>query len=164
MQSITDGNEIKSLNKWVKVILWIACGAWMILLTILSSQDGSATVKTSGRLTAFVMGLFRVPAANRVQVEGILRISAHFVLFFVLGGLLYSVIRITWDKAGSAHLWALGICGALGIMDEVKKVFIAGRHLSWEEAGLNVIGAWCGTIFAMVVTHFIADKRRKHQT
>jgi VanZ family protein len=142
-------------------MLWFAFGAWLILLTILSSEDGFTTAQTSGRLTVFVMGLFRIPALHQAKVESILRISAHFVLFFVLGGLLYSVIRITWDKAGSAHLWALGICFILGIMDEVKKVFIAGRHLSWEEAGLNVIGAWCGIIFAMVVIHFIEIKWTK---
>ena len=36
-------------------------------------------------------------------------------------------------------------------LDEVKKLFISGRHLSWEEAGLNVIGGWCGIIIASAV-------------
>lgn len=139
------------MNKWVKVIFWIVFGAWLIFLTILSSEDGFSTSQTSGKFTVFFMVLFHIPKVYHDRVEMILRISAHFVGFFVLGWLLYSAMRFTWAKSERIHLWAWGFCGILGIMDEVKKVFIAGRHLSWEEAGLNIIGAWCGIIIVMIV-------------
>ena len=150
------------MNRWLKVILWVVFCAWLILLTILSSEDGSATAQTSGKITAFVMELFRIPTAHQAKVETILRIAAHFILFFLLGGLLYAAMRVTWVNARFVHIWALGICGVLGIMDEVKKIFITGRHLSWEEAGLNVIGAWCGIIVAMFVIQSIFTRQSIH--
>ena len=81
---------------------------------------------------------------------------AHFVCFFGLGALLYAAMRMTRQKLGNIHFWAAGICVAIGILDEVKKVFISGRHLSWAEAWLNVIGAWCGIIAAMVVIELVS--------
>ena len=124
--------------------IWAGSLAWMIFLFWLSSENGEATTRTSRALAVFLLPLLRLSPEHLLPLEAALRSAAHFVGFFILGLLAYAAVRLTWKQAKGAALWAIGVCSALGIADEVKKLWIAGRHLHWEEAGLNVLGACCG--------------------
>ena len=93
-----------------------------------------------------VVRLLGLPSAKLTQVDTLLRTLAHFGGFFVLGALAYSAARLTWPGVGRIGLYVFLACGAMAMLDEVKKVFIPGRHLSWSEAGLNALGALCGVL------------------
>ena len=138
------------------ILLWCLAVLWLVFLTFLSSQSGPDTGRLSRWLADIVTRLLRLAPRYRWEVEALLRTAAHFVCFFGLGALLYAALRMTRQKLGNIHFWAAGIVSVLGVLDEVKKVFIIGRHLSWAEAGLNVIGAWCGIIAAMVVIELVS--------
>lgn len=134
------------LKKRANLWMWMLCFLWVILLLWLSSEDGPATARTSGRLAALVVRLLGLPSAKLTQVDTLLRTLAHFGGFFVLGALAYSAARLTWPGVGRIGLYVFLACGAMAMLDEVKKVFIPGRHLSWSEAGLNALGALCGVL------------------
>jgi VanZ family protein len=85
--------------------------------------------------------LFRLPAADVPALDRTLRTAAHFFCFAVLGALLLAALLGTFRKLRGAVGWAAGLCAGIGVLDEVKKAFVPGRHLSWPEAGINVISA-----------------------
>ncbi len=136
--------------------IWGFTLAWFAFIIFLSSQPGEATAKISLALARFLLRLLNLHESRLDALHAFLRTTAHFVGFFVLGALLYAAMRMTRQKMGNIHFWAAGIVSVLGVLDEIKKVFISGRHLSWAEAGLNVIGAWCGIIAAMAVMGLIS--------
>lgn len=96
-----------------------------------------------------MLHLFQLPAQRLAQTDRALRTLAHLLGFFVLGGLLYAALIPIWAGVGERFSKALVIGATFAVLDEIKKIAIAGRHLSWLEAGLNVLGAVCGTLVAL---------------
>lgn len=68
-----------------------------------------------------------------------LRVSAHVVVYVVLGAL----VRLAWLSAPTVII-ILAVAG-VGIIDEWIKQF--GRHCSFKKMGLNVVGV----VFRMIV-------------
>ncbi len=140
-------------------MLWLVCILWLGVLIWLSSEDGTATAQTSGRLTAFVVALFRLPARDFEKVDHALRTAAHGVGFMILGWLAYTALRLTREAIRRPALWVIAVCGPIAVLDEVKKLLIAGRHLSWPEAGLNVLGVCAGVAIAAGLYRLVRRKR-----
>ena len=69
--------------------------------------------------------------------EGLLRRIAHVALFLLLA--LFS--GLGFGRYGFVFIWAF--------LDELTKIPIPGRHFSWFDVGLNILGAAAGT--ALVV-------------
>lgn len=68
--------------------------------------------------------------------EGVLRRAAHVFLFAVLG--LFAGEGWGWIGVAVAAVW--------GLIDEATKVWIPGRHFSWIDVGLNLIGCVIGLL------------------
>jgi len=73
--------------------------------------------------------------------EGLLRRLAHVFLFLVLGVLTGA--GFGWIGIGAAAVWA--------VVDELTKPLIPGRHFSWIDVGLNLVGVAAGCLVWMVV-------------
>ena len=132
----------------LRCVLWTATVLWLILCFYLSWQTGEATGKLSQRLSHFLIDLL-----NRVgitpdpqQFHANLRLFAHFGVFFVTGVLLASAIAATFPQSNRIILLSVStvLCAIIAVLSEVGKLNVPGRHLTWSEAGLNIIGAVCG--------------------
>jgi len=66
--------------------------------------------------------------------EGLLRRLAHVFLFLVLGVLTGA--GFGWIGIGAAAVWA--------VVDEATKPLVPGRHFSWIDVGLNLVGVAVG--------------------
>jgi len=105
----------------------IAAVAWALGIVYLSHANGEVTAHQSRGLASFT----KLP-------ERFLRISAHFVCFFVLGLL-------------SGHAWGktaqlCGVLSALAFLDEWTKKLVSVRHFCWYEALINVISVVAGVL------------------
>ena len=139
---------------WVsRAVLWGLALLWLVMITFLSSQPGPDTAQTSLSLALFLLRVFNLPQTSLQPFHLALRTLAHIFGFFVLGALFYAALHSTYPSKKHLWVWAGVITGLIGILDEVKKLFILGRHLSWLEAGLNVLGAFCGIGAIMVFIH-----------
>ena len=134
----------------LRPLLWLFCLTWLAVLVWLSSQDGAATAETSIRIAKFLMRLWQIPAARLADVDSLLRTLAHFAGFLVLGCAAFVTVRLTWPKQRHSALWVIALCSPIAVLDEVKKIFIPGRHLSWAEAGLNILGVAVGVTIPLV--------------
>ena len=66
--------------------------------------------------------------------EGLLRRLAHVFQFLVLGVLTGA--GFGWIGIGTAAVWA--------VVDEATKPLVPGRHFSWIDVGLNLVGVAVG--------------------
>lgn len=137
------------LKKQAKIILWILCFLWLVVLFWLSSEDGASTAQTSRFLSQWIVWLLQLPSKQLTQVDAKLRILAHFVGFFILGNLAATASKVTWKESKGLVLKVVAVGMMLAVLDEVKKLFITGRHLSWPEAGLNALGVVCGVLLSI---------------
>jgi VanZ family protein len=86
-------------------------------------------------------------------------------LVFILGTLTATASKITWKEAKGLGLKVIAVGAILAVLDEVKKLYISGRHLSWPEAGLNILGVVGGVLLSSWFLWWIANvKTRRSQT
>ena len=131
-------------NTPLLVALWAVSIGWLAFLIGMSSQNGQETAQTSVRVARLVMWLLGIAPAKLAPVNQALRTLAHFGCFFILGGAVCAAVQVTWPNRPHSATAVAALCSMIAVLDEVKKVFISGRHLSWPEAGLNVLGVLCG--------------------
>lgn len=108
---------------------------WFAFMTYLSHQDGEHTRRTSRELAEKLSFLdIDVGILNSK-----LRKAAHVVVFAMFTILLGITLRL-----GGYSRW--GVIGVVlwSYIDEATKPLIQGRHFSWVDVGLNLIGVVIG--------------------
>ena len=115
----------------IKLLLWrVAAVVWIVFMTALSHTPGEKSGAES-RWLARTTGVD----------EAVLRRAAHVFLFLVLG--LFAAEGWGWTGVAVAAVW--------GLVDEATKVWIPGRHFSWIDVGLNLIGCVIGLLVYLLI-------------
>lgn len=121
--------------------LWtVASAAWLALMTVLSHQRGEDTARVS-RTMAEDLGAL-LPGSDRETLNAALRKLAHVVVFGVLTLLTGRALH-----SGGLAAPAPGQLAALAVwcwLDEATKPLVPGRHFSWLDVGLNLLGVALG--------------------
>ena len=115
---------------------------WFVFMTYLSHQDGEHTGRTSRELAEKLSFL----DTDVNVLNGKLRRLAHIVVFAVLMILLGMTLRI----GGMPLRWLLTVV-VWSYVDEATKPLIQGRHFSWFDVGLNLLGTVIGGAVVAVV-------------
>jgi VanZ family protein len=148
----------------VLIILWAGTIFWF------SSQIGSVSSSTSGRIVQKVINRF-FPQMNIISPQGyqyfytrvsfLVRKTAHYSEYLILAVLLFS-----WFKAGrcgyilSAFLgWLLSTVYAW--TDEFHQTFVSGRSPMLRDTVIDSAGALTGVIVMMILTAAFAYARGK---
>jgi len=106
--------------------LWVSVVVWMGVIWGLSSipGDGFPEIGWGGNF---------------------LSIAAHFVIYFILAGLLYYAMR-EWKEilpVGRIFLIVFAVSVSYGILDEFHQLFTPGRSSSIGDVGVDVTGTLC---------------------
>ena len=129
-------NERRNLFCFLPAVLWLA------MIFFLSSQTGDDTASLSLAITRWLMRF--LPSVSESGLHLWLRKLAHVGVYFVEGALLYHALRAWLRSVGKGFFLTIAICALVAAADEAHKVLIPGRHCSWGEAALNVLGAFLG--------------------
>lgn len=137
-------------TKRIEIILWIAVVLWLLLVLFFSFQSGTSTAKASGTIAKIIYSIL-VRCGINVDYSVLhpsLRTSAHFFVFCVFGILLESAILSGSHEKNRIRpgIFCIAVYTAICIAPEVIKRWIPGRHLQWDEALLNILGAYVGMI------------------
>ena len=150
---------------------------WFLLAVFLSHQNGADTYQTSIGLAERIkdlmerMGLFEqggifasVGADPLPFVHSLLRRTAHVGIYAVLAVLVgitmrtlarHTKLRIPiWTGAAFCIFW----CWA----DEATKIPVEGRHFSWIDVGLNLLGCGIGLVVLLIIKRIHATWRKSH--
>jgi len=136
-----------------KITLILITIAWMMLIFMLSSQNGTETAQISGSIVEKVIKAFFKNASdqNIEMLHHFIRKFAHVFLFFTLGLLVGTTVKEFFEKSSIfSFLFALSIVGFCGFFDEWHKQFIQGRHFDFSEVIINVISALCALVILFI--------------
>ncbi len=150
-------NRQKNERPW-NILLWMLTLLWFGICFVLSSQDGVQTGQLSMGLSRFVIRLLGLSQDSLYLLNSHLRTSAHVVVFWVLALLGGCACGASFTQNRSAPLWPFFPSALFAVLDEVRKANIPGRHCSFTEAGLNVIGCALGCCTAYLICR--AHRRR----
>ena len=102
--------------------LWLTVAAWMITIFILSSLPGSELPKT------------RIPHADKM---------VHFVLYFILGGLIIRAFIGTYPGLRLRRLVLLSVAlvAFYAASDEFHQYFVPARSMDIVDFLVDIFGA-----------------------
>ena len=115
---------------------------WFLFMTYLSHQDGEHT----GRVSLELAEHLRFLDADMNDLNGKLRRAAHIVVFAVFTLLLGLTLRL-----GGLPLGWLLVAAVWNYVDEATKPWIQGRHFSWFDVGLNLVGTLLGGVMIWIL-------------
>lgn len=115
---------------------------WFLFMTYLSHQDGEHT----GRVSLELAEHLRFLDADMNDLNGKLRRAAHIVVFAVFTLLLELTLRL-----GGLPLGWLLVAAVWSYVDEATKPWIQGRHFSWFDVGLNLVGTLLGGVMIWIL-------------
>ncbi len=152
------------MKKWLPWVCFAATLGWMVLIFGFSAQTG----EESGRLSALLAEpltrlavLLKGPASPEMQtqlyaqIDGAVRLSAHFTEYAVLGGLL-AVLTAVLPVSGIWLPWLIGTIYAC--TDEWHQAYLPGRVCDPMDVLVDACGVLCGILVFKAITHW----RKKH--
>lgn len=122
---------------------------WLGIIFFLSGQTGEETASLSLAITRWLMRF--LPGVSETGLHSWLRKAAHVGVYFVEGALLYPALRAWLRGMGKGFCLTVAVCALIAAADEAHKALIPGRHCSWDEAALNVLGAFLGAGAVLIV-------------
>ena len=133
----------------ISIIITAAAVIWFVLAFFLSHQGGTGTTQLSLGMTRWLVRQLNRVTGFDVSVEAfhiLLRRSAHVIVFLVLAALVcMSLWLLSREYHQPLRPWiGFLFCIVFCLLDEVTKIGISGRHFSWFDVGLNVIGCLVG--------------------
>ena len=150
--------------KGFRICCFVIAVALLGAMWFFSSQDAGESAKLSGGVTRFLMRLFGIDdnPANMLKMEHIVRKTAHFCLFALLG--LSLGFAIAPPKRPVYVFWALPVAVVSAIADELHQTHVMGRGGMWQDSLLDSCGALTGILAAFVLLRVIARRMARKQS
>lgn len=135
--------SLKKAVRWIVVILWLG------LIFYLSSQPAPESRELSKSVGKLIVALKQMIAPDlTIEIHGfysLLRKSAHFFVFMVLGFLImYALSFSKIDSIKKRIGISLGLSIVFAIMDETYQYFVPGRGAQVSDVLLDSVGAMVG--------------------
>jgi VanZ family protein len=126
---------------------------WMGLIFVLSGEDKVLSSRRSGAVIEYIQKQGLSFAAETSTFE--VRKLAHFGLYFVLGILVWNVVRgYSMTRRKVALLSVLG-CALYAVSDEVHQLFSYGRSAEVRDVVIDSVAAALGVF----VCHWIQKRK-----
>ena len=149
--------DSRNFFRWGLVIVW------MMGIFLLSSQRATASSDLSGVITKWLYGvaerIFPETAFDFSTLSFIVRKTAHFFAYLILGSLVMNGFR---GKELPATKWlfrALVVCVLYAISDEIHQLYVPGRSGEVTDVLLDSVGSLIG-----IGIYFGMSKTRREHT
>lgn len=136
-----------------KLINWLPAIVWMMLIFIFSAQPAAQSNELSSGLTKVLVDVLgKVLPLNAetctindfaVQMNHIVRKSAHFSIYLVLGILVSGAMIKSGNKKRTVVI-SLLICSVYAASDELHQLFVPGRGCQLKDVLIDSAGAFTG--------------------
>lgn len=113
---------------------------WMIVIFIMSSFTASESGGQSNFIVELIVSIFNFNDIDLVSL--MVRKLAHFIEYFILGLLVFNMIKC-YDKR---IYIAIIICVLYAISDEIHQLFVVGRSCQIMDMFIDSIGSFSGIL------------------
>ncbi len=163
------------MNK--KIILWLLLIFWCSVIFFFSSQQATQSSSLSGHITKVVADVIdnikklSIPAFSELKhldkeklmqiLETVIRKSAHFSIFAVLGAISFSLSECYFKRKPKIFAISFLFCVLYAFSDEFHQLFVPGRSGNILDVLIDSSGALVGNIFVMCFAQKVFRKRVK---
>lgn len=151
-----------------KALRFIITGLWCLMIFMFSANSADTSGKQSGRIVGIVIDVFvpdydSLSEARQEQITDtvtfIVRKSAHFTEYLVLGALVFWCLYKTKDKRLRTALAAV-LTSLYSVTDELHQLFSDGRSCELRDVLIDTCGGITGALGALLI-FVIWEKRTK---
>ncbi len=152
-----------------RMCLFIMVIAWMGLIFSLSSQNAKESSQLSGGMIIKVLNsvpvLRELPYEQKEEIRNmihfVVRKTAHFTLYMVLGILVY----LLCDDFRFRHsfITAVLICLIYAVSDEIHQLFSAGRSAEVRDVIIDTFGASVGGTLVILLKKLTKNIRLRQK-
>lgn len=135
-------------------ILTIITISWFYFMNYLSHQTGEETTEFSKGIAKKITEYFQLENYN--EIHYIIRKLAHPFVFAILVVLVLFTLTQKYKNRKIFIVTAIFIV-LLTWIDEVTKLLVYGRHFSWQDTLLNLLGVVVGIII-FILSYFWQKK------
>lgn len=138
---------------------------WMIVIFMFSNQNADSSQSTSDKVASGIVDAAEVVTKQEIPKEDredfiedtrvLIRKSAHFMLYFVLGVLTY--LTFTSYSIPKTVLFSIIFCFLYACSDEIHQMFSDGRTAKIIDIFIDT----CGSCLAIGMCYFV--KRLKNR-
>lgn len=142
--------------KKIRVISWTAVAIWMAFIFLFSAQPATQSNSLSeGVVKALVRTINIIyPVGMEVsttqayldRLNGIVRESAHGVVYLVLALLVFNTFRKNGIPGGKTFLLTIAVCAFYAATDEIHQLFVPGRAGELFDFAVDFTGALTGSL------------------
>lgn len=154
-------------------IFWIVLVFWMAFIFYMSAQTGSESARMSSPFAVRAAEIL-VPGYEEMtdeqqqaavyKVEAIIRKTAHFTEYAILGFFAYLVVQLYISNRIKALFLAWGCSTLYAASDELHQLFVKGRSCQFRDVCIDSAGACAGaivSIFIIFMIFLLKNKRHK---
>jgi VanZ family protein len=139
--------------KYTKQLYSIAAVVWMAFIFIFSGEERTTSSGRSDQIISYLKQS-GVPILENIKTFFVRKL-AHFGLYFVLGILVWNVVRgYSMTRRMVALLSVLG-CALYAVSDEVHQLFSYGRSAEVRDVVIDSVAAALGVF----VCHWIQKRK-----
>ena len=136
----------------IKILPWVLVVFWMGLIFFFSHQQATVSNGLSSGITEAIVEIVNMMAPdndvilNQGSFNFIIRKSAHFGVYLVLGLLVSNGLIYSNKSKKKVIILALFICVLYAISDEIHQLYVPGRSGQVSDVLLDSTGSLVGIL------------------
>lgn len=151
-------------NKILKICMVLLTAGYIVFILSNSLKPASVSGPDSQSIVDVINSFFQNINIPLSLTNHILRKTAHFAEFFLLGALTSCTFKVFREKPCKSLFTILFIGLATAVADETVQLFIEGRGSQVSDVLLDFSGALTGTLLTLLFFIILAKhSRKKHQ-
>ena len=149
------------MKRPLRYALLIPLILWMLVIFYLSSEGSDTSSERSGAIVETI----RVVAGGLPNdiLTFLTRKAAHMIAYFILGVLMYLVVRTYNLRPRTAILLSIGLVCGYAISDEVHQLFVPGRSGEVRDVLIDTISGAVGVWATYGVARWRTGKNIKNK-
>lgn len=152
--------------KLKRVIYTILLIIWMLVIFLFSNQTASKSQSASDKVASDIVDVVEVVTKNDIKeskkesiIENtrfIVRKTAHFTLYFILGIIVY--LLLTSYNVKRPILYSILFCLLYACSDELHQLFSSGRTAKVMDVCIDTFGSSVAIIIFSTITKLLKYK------
>jgi len=138
-----------------KVFSWTLVILWMALIFYMSHQPATKSSELSSGITVIISDIIQKVVTdiklNQDSLSHIIRKSAHFLEYMVLGVLVVNSLLDTDKPKPRLIFLAILMCILYAISDEIHQIFVPGRSGQVSDVLIDSLGGLAGVLGMSVI-------------
>lgn len=132
----------------------------MTLIFLLSNEPASESSRRSGRVVD-LLGDYVSTGGEDISTF-LVRKSAHIFMFFVLGILLYVLMRSFTVSPKKQVMFSIVFAFCYAVFDEIHQTFVPGRSGEARDVLIDTLGASVGVLVSYFVIRRVASRAKSN--